>query len=101
MLSVKQPLGIWWAKFDYKNDGRSWSVKAGDALEIKADFVKPPAGLPFEAKPKVAQTYDPLFMPSMEKVVGVAETYHANVGGLSYDISGKYSSSGRFEYKGP
>ncbi len=101
MLTVKQPLGVWWAKFDHTNDGRAWSVKAGDALEIKAGFVKPPPGVPFEAKPKVAQTYDPLFGPTMEKVVGIADAYHAKVGGLEYDISGKYSSSGRFKYEGP
>ena len=101
MLTVKQPLVVWWAKFDHTNDGRAWSVKAGDALEIKAGFVKPPPGVPFEAKPKVAQTYDPLFGPTMEKVVGIADAYHAKVGGLEYDISGKYSSSGRFKYEGP
>ncbi len=101
MLSVKQPLGIWWARFEYKNDLKSWWVKAGDALEVKGDFVKPPPGLPFEAKPKTAQTYDPLFGPSMEKTVGISEKFRANVGGLSYDISGKYSSSGKFEYQGP
>ena len=101
MLSVKSPLGIWWAKFDYSNDARSWSVRAGDALEVKASFVKPPPGLPFEAKPKTAQTYDPLFGPSMEKVVGITDSYRAKVGGLNYDISGRYSSSGRFKYEGP
>ena len=101
MLSVKQPLGVWWAKFDYRNDGKSWWVKAGDALEVKADFVKPPPGLPFEAKAKIAQTYDPLFGPSMEKTVGTAEKFHVNAGGLSYDITGKYSSAGKFEFQGP
>jgi hypothetical protein len=101
MLSVKEPLGIWWSKIDYSNDGKSWSVKAGDALDIKASFVKPPPGTPFEAKPKVAQTFDPLFGPSMEKVVGLTDSYHLKAGGLDYDISGKYSSSGRFSYDGP
>ncbi len=101
MLTVKNPLGMWWAKFDHSNDGRSWSVKAGDALEIKAEFVKPPPGLPFESKPKTAQTYDPLFAPTMEKVVGISQHYTAKVGDLNYDISGKYSSSGRFKYEGP
>jgi len=101
MLSVKQPLGVWWAKFNYTNDGKSWSVRAGDALEVKASFVKAPPGTPFESKPKTAQTYDPFFMPSMEKVVGITETYRAGVGGLTYDINGKYSSSGRFKYQGP
>ncbi len=101
MLSVKQPLGIWWAKFDHTNDGKSWSVKAGDYLEVKASFVKPPPGTPFEAKPKTAQTYDPLFAPSMEKIVGVADTFRLNVPGLNFDINGKYSSSGRFKFEGP
>ncbi len=101
MLSVKNPLGISWARFEHSNDERSWSVKAGDFLDIKAGFVKAPAGLPFESKPKVAQTYDPLFGPTMEKVVGITEHYHTNFEGLDYDISGKYSSSGRFKYEGP
>ncbi len=101
MLSVKNPLGIWWARFDHSNDGKSWSVKAGDALDVKAEFVKPPPGVPFESKPKVAQTYDPLFGPSMEKVVGITNHYHASVGGLDFEISGRYSSSGRFKYEGP
>ena len=100
-ITVKQFLGVWWARFDHTNDGKAWSVKAGDALEIKASFVKPPPGVPMEAKPKVAQTYDPLFGPSMEKVVGTTDAYRAKVGGLDYDISGKYSSSGRFKYEGP
>ena len=101
MLSVKEPLGIWWAKFDHTNDGRSWSVKAGDALEIKAGFVKPLPGLPFEAEPKIAQSYDALYGPSMDKVVGVADAFRAKVGGLDYDISGKNSPSGHFKYEGP
>ncbi len=101
MLSVKQPLGIWWSKFDLTNDGKSWSVKAGNYLEVKASFVKPPPGLPFEAKPKTAQTYDPLFAPSMEKIVGVADSFRLNVPGLNFDINGKYSSSGRFKFEGP
>jgi len=101
MLSVKQPLGIWWAKFDHTNDGKSWSVKAGDMLEVRASFVKPPPGLPFEAKPKTAQTYDPLFAPSMEKIVGITDIFRATAGGLDYNINGKYSSSGHFKYEGP
>ena len=60
MLSVKNPLGVWWANFNYSNDARSWSVKAGNSLDIKAEFVKAPQGLPFQSTPKVAQTYDPL-----------------------------------------
>ncbi len=101
MFNVKNALGVWWAKFDYSNDAKSWSVKAGDSLDIKAGFVKVPEGVPFESTPKVAQTYDPLFGPSMEKVVGITDRYHTKVGGLDYDISGRYSSSGRFKYGGP
>jgi hypothetical protein len=101
MLKVDNPLGVWWANFSYSNDQKSWSVKAGDSLDIKAGFVKAPPGVPFESTPKVAQTYDPLFSPSMEKVVGITDQYRANVGGLEYDISGKYSSSGHFKYGGP
>ena len=76
-------------------------VKAGSSLDIQAAFVKAAEGVPFESTPKVAQTYDPLFGPSMEKVVGITDHYHATVGGLEYDISGRYSSSGRFKYGGP
>jgi hypothetical protein len=100
MLNVKNPLGVWWTNFSYSNDAKSWSVKAGNTLDIKAGFVKAPQGVPFESKPKVAQTYDPLFGPSMEKVVGIADHYQATVGDLQYDISGRYSSSGRFKYSG-
>jgi hypothetical protein len=101
ILSVNNPLGVWWAKFNYSNDAKSLSVKAGNSLDIKAAFVKAPEGVPFESSPKVAQTYDPLFGPSMEKVVGITDHYHAAVGGLEYDLSGRYSSSGRFNYGGP
>jgi hypothetical protein len=62
-------------------------------LDIKSPFVKAPEGVPFESSPKVARTYDPLFGPSMEKVVGITDHYHATVGGLEYEISGRYSSS--------
>ncbi len=54
MFSVKNPLGVWWVNFNYSNDAKSWSVKAGDALDINAEFVKPPQGLPFESTLKVA-----------------------------------------------
>jgi hypothetical protein len=101
ILSVNNPLGVWWANFNYSNDAKSWSVKADNSLDIKAAFVKAPEGVPFESSPKVAETYDPLFGPSMEKVVGITDHYHATVGGLEYDISGRYSSSGRFKYGGP
>jgi hypothetical protein len=101
MLKVNNPLGVWWANFSYSNDQKSWSVKAADSLDIKGGFVKAPPGVPFESSPKVAQTYDPLFGPSMEKVVGITDQYRANVGGLEYDIRGRYSSSGHFKYGGP
>ena len=98
---VKENLGLTFARFTYSNDEKTWSVKAGAALDIEASFVKAPPGMPFDSKPLHAQTYDPLFMPTMEKVVGTTQKYKANVGGLSYDITGKYSSAGRFVYKGP
>ena len=89
------------AKFDYTNDGKAWSVKAGGVLDIKAGFVKAAPGMPFESVPKRAQTYDPFFLPSGEKVVGVTDHYHAKTGSLNFDIAGRYSSSGRFVYEGP
>ena len=88
-MSVKNPLGVWWAGFNYSNDANSWPEKAGSSLDIKAAFVKAPEGVRFESSPKVAQTYDPLFGPSMEKVVGITDHYHATVGDLEYDISGR------------
>jgi len=98
---IKENRGVTFAKFEYDNDGKSWSVKAGDSLDVKGEFVKPPPGVPFESKPKKVETYDPLFGPTMEKIVGITEHYRANVGGMNYDISGRYSSSGRFSYQGP
>ncbi len=98
---VKQNLGVSFAPFTYANDEKTWSVKAGNAIELEGSFVKPPPGLPVPATPKRAQTFDPLFMPTMEKVVGISQKYKTNVAGLVYDISGKYSSAGRFVYEGP
>jgi hypothetical protein len=98
---IKENRGVTFAKFEYDNDGKSWSVKAGDALDVRGEFVKAPPGVPFESKPKKVEVYDPLFSPSMEKIVGVTEHYRANVGGMNYDINGRYSSSGRFSYQGP
>lgn len=98
---VKQNLGVSFARFEYGNDEKAWSVKAGKFLEIKGGFLKPPPGMPLEAKPKRVETYDPFFGPTMEKTVGVTDKYTADVGGLKYSISGKYSSAGRFEYSGP
>jgi hypothetical protein len=48
MLRVKNPLGVWRASFNYSNDAKSWSVKAGNSLDIKAAFVKALEGVPFE-----------------------------------------------------
>lgn len=102
---VKDNLGITYAHFDYDNDGKSWSVRAGTypalALDVKAGFVKAPPGAPVGSAPKRAQTYDSFYSPSMEKVVGITDTYRANIAGLNYDFSGRYSGSGRFRYEGP
>lgn len=97
---LKAPPEIAFAKFEYANDGKAWSVRAGNTLEIRAGFVRAPPDFPAESTPKKAQTYDALFGPTMEKVVGISEKYRANIAGLNYDISGKYSSSGRFVYEG-
>jgi|GEM_PF-4855746 len=102
---AKNDLGVTYAHFDYSNDGRSWSVRAGTypaiALDVKAGFVKAPPGAPMASAPKRAQTYDSFFAPSMEKVVGIADHYRASMAGLNYDINGRYSSSGQFRYEGP
>lgn len=98
---VKENLGVSFGKFAYKNDEREWSVDVDRRLHIRGGFVKAPPGAPVESKPKRAQTYDFLFGPTMEKVVGIADSYKANVAGLDYDIRGKYSSAGRFKYTGP
>jgi len=99
--SIKENRGVTFAKFEYDNDGKSWSVKAGNVLDMKGEFVKPPAGFPLESKPKKVEVYDPLFVPTLEKVVGITEYYRANAGGMNYDISGRYTASGRFAYQGP
>lgn len=97
---TKQFLGLTYAPFEYKNDQKSWFVKVDGMLEIRASFLKPPAGMPFKPTPRKAQTYDPLFQNG-EKVVGITESHTANISGLTRSISGKYSSAGRFAYKGP
>lgn len=101
---VKNNLKVTYAHFDYANDGKSWSLRAGTypaiALEVKAGFVKAPLGAPVVSAPKRAQTYDPFFGPSMEKVVGIADHYRASMVGLNYGINGRYSS-GQFRYEGP
>jgi len=40
----------------------------------------------------------PLFAPTSEEVVGITEYYRANVGGMNYDISRRYSSSGGYTF---
>ncbi len=98
---VKATPEVLTAPFEYKNDGKAWRARADGYLEVRGGFVKAPAEMGIPSKPKKAQTYDFLFSPTMEKVVGTSDTFRANAGGLSYDFSGKYSSSGRFDYKGP
>jgi len=95
---VKSPPEVLFAKFVYANDGKTWSVKAGSALDVQASFVKAAPGMPFESAPKRAQTYDPFYGPTMEKVVGISENYRAKTGSMDFDITGRYSSSGRFVY---
>lgn len=98
---VKQNLGASFGKFAYKNDAKAWSVDVDGKLHIRGGFVKAPPGAPIKSAPKRAQTYDFLFGPTMEKTVGIADSYRANVAGLDYDVRGKYSSAGRFKYTGP
>lgn len=97
---VKQNLGVSFARFAYQNDEKTWSVKAGNALEFNGSFVKPPPGMSMEPKPMRAQTLDPLFSPTMDKVVGISDKHKVNVAGLVHDFTGKYSSSGKFVYEG-
>ena len=97
---IKNPPEVLFAKFDYANDGKTWSVKAGSALDVKAGFLKAAPGMPFPSAPKVAQTYDPFFGPTMEKVVGISDHLRARTGATDIDLSGRYSSSGRFVYEG-
>lgn len=98
---IKENLGVSFGKFAYKNDEKAWSADVDGKLHIRGGFVKAPPGAPVKSEPKRAQTYDFLFGPTMEKTVGVADAYKANVSGLDYDVQGKYSSSGRFKYTGP
>lgn len=97
---TKQFLGFSYAPFEYKNDQKAWSVNVDGMLEIQAGFLKPPQGLPFKPTPRKAQTFDPLFANG-EKIVGITDRHVASLSGLTRNISGKYSSAGRFVYKGP
>lgn len=97
---IKSPPEVLFAKFEYANDGKTWSVKAGSSLDVKAAFLKAAPGMPFPSAPKTAQTYDPFFLPTMEKVVGISDHLRAKTGATDVDLSGKYSSSGRFVYEG-
>ena len=98
---VKKNLGVTYLKFDYANDGKTWSVGAGTVLEVRGGFAKARPGMPFGSAPKTAQTYDPFYGPSMEKVVGISERYRVNHAGHNWDISRRYSTSGRSVYEGP
>lgn len=69
-------------------------------LEIQAGFLKPPQELPFKPKPRKAQTFDPSFLND-EKVVAIDDRRVATLSALARSISWKYSSPGRFAYKGP
>jgi hypothetical protein len=97
---IKQNRGVTVARFDYANDEQTWSVKAGGDFEVSGSFVKPPPDMPIDVKPRRAQTMDPLFSPTMEKVVGVTDRVNINAGGIRLDFGGRYSSAGRFSYEG-
>jgi hypothetical protein len=98
---VKEDAGITYAPFEYANDGRTWSAKAGKHLEVRASFAKPPPGMPLEAVPKKAQTYDPFYGPTMEKIAGLADVFTVDVAGLKYNFKARNSTSGRFKLTGP
>lgn len=98
---VKGPPEVLGAKFRYSNNGRKWGAKAGDYVEIQGGYLEPPKEFGLKLSPRKVQTFDLLFSPTMEKVVGISETYRMNAGGLMYDIRGRYSSSGKFDYRGP
>jgi hypothetical protein len=97
---VKQNLGVTFARVAYSNDEKTWSVRAGNNFEISGGFVKPPPGMPMEAKPLRAQTMDILFSPTMEKVVGISDKVKINASGIVLDFGGKFSSAGKFVYEG-
>ncbi len=97
---IKSAPEVLFARFDYANDGKTWSVRAGNLLDLKAEFLKAAPGMPFPSNPKIAQTYDPFFGPTMEKVVGISNHYRSKTGATDVDLSGRYSSSGRFAYEG-
>lgn len=98
---LKSPPHVMTGRIEYKNDGKKWSVRAGDAIEVRAGYLKAPPDMGIKVGPRKAQTFDFLFGPTMDKVVGISDTYRVNAGGDNRMISGRYSSSGRFAYKGP
>ncbi len=101
MAKLVKTSDISYAKLDYGNDGKTWWAKSGGTLDVKGGFVKAPPQSGIESSPKKAQTYDALYSPTMEKTVGISDHYKANLPGMNYDITGRYSSSGRFTYQGP
>ncbi len=98
---MKNPPQVHFAKFDYANDEKTWHVKAGAALDIKAAYLRAAPGMPFESAPKRAETYDPFFLPTMVKTVGISDHMRAKADGMDFDFSQRYSSAGRFAYGGP
>ena len=98
---VKNNLGVKYAKFQYHNDGKSWSASAGKMLEVKGGIVKAPPGLGVETTPKKSETYDFFYGPSMEKILGTSEYFRSDLDGLEFDISDRNSASGKFRYQGP
>jgi hypothetical protein len=103
MLStmVKENGGVSFAPFQYANDGKTWSAKAGNHLEVKSSFAKPPPGMPIEASPRKVQTYDPFSGPTMEKIAGRSEIYAADLAGMKFNFQGRNSTSGKFKLSGP
>src|SRR3972149_8738748 len=91
---VRHDLGVVYAKFEYKNDGKSWSVKAGDTLDVAGGIIEAPPGFGIETMPRVAQTYDFLY-EKMEKTVGIADHLRANAAGVKVYVKRRGPASGR------
>lgn len=98
---MKTPPQILFASFDYANDEKTWHVKAGSVLDVKAGYLKAAPGMPYESAPKRAQTYDPFFLPTGEKTVGISDHVKARSDTVEFEFSQRYSSAGRFVYAGP
>ncbi len=98
---MKNKIGVNYAKFQYDNDGKSWSMSAGKMLEVKGGIVTAPPGLGMETTPKKAETYDFFYAPSMEKILGTSEYFRSSLDGLEFNMSDRNSASGRFRYQGP